>query len=117
MLSIHLNNLRFHSFHGIHEEEKVLGNKLELNVTVLVDGAERITSLKQTVNYVTLYEIIKQRMDKPTPLLETVAQDLAEMICSFDERIKSVDINIKKLNPPIHNFHGQISVSYKKEVK
>ena len=116
MLSIHLNKLKFHSFHGMHEEEKILGNELELNITVLVNSDEKIVSLKQTVNYVTLYEIIKQRMDKPTPLLETVAQDLAEMICSFDNRIKSVEINIKKLNPPIHNFHGQISVSYKKEL-
>ena len=116
MLSIHLNKLKFHSFHGMHEEEKILGNELELNITVLVQSDEKIVSLKQTVNYVTLYEIIKQRMDTPTPLLETVAQDLAEMICSFDDRIKSVEINIKKLNPPIHNFHGQISVSYKKEL-
>lgn len=116
MLSIHLNKLKFHSFHGMHEEEKILGNELELNITVLVNSEEKIVSLKQTVNYVTLYEIIKQRMDKPTPLLETVAQDLAEMICSFDDRIRSVEINIKKLNPPIHNFHGQISVSYKKEL-
>ncbi len=116
MLSIHLNKLKFHSFHGMHEEEKVLGNELELNITVLVDSNERIVSLKQTVNYVTLYEIIKQRMDTPTPLLETVAQDLADLICSYDSRIKSVDINIKKLNPPIRNFHGQISVSYKKEL-
>ena len=116
MLSIHLNKLKFHSFHGIHEEEKVLGNELELNITVLVHSNEKIVSLKQTVNYVTLYEIIKQRMDKPTPLLETVAQDLADLICEYDDRIVSVDINIKKLNPPIHNFHGQISVSYKKEL-
>ncbi|MGG9972142.1 dihydroneopterin aldolase [Ferruginibacter sp. SUN002] len=116
MLSIHLNKLKFHSFHGMHEEEKVLGNELELNITVLVRNEEKIVSLKQTVNYVTLYEIIKQRMDKPTPLLETVAQDLADLITAFDNRISSVDINIKKLNPPIHNFHGQISVSYKKEM-
>lgn len=100
----------------MHEEEMVLGNQLELNITVDVKSDERIVSLKQTVNYVTLYEIIKQRMDKPTPLLETVAQDLADLISSYDERITSIDINIKKLNPPIHNFHGQISVSYKKEL-
>ena len=116
MLTIHLNSLKFHSFHGMHEEEKVLGNGLELNVTVVVRNTDKIVSLKQTVNYVTLYEIIQKRMDTPTPLLETVAQDLADLICAFDDRIVSVEKKKKKLNPPIHNFHGQISVSYIKEV-
>jgi dihydroneopterin aldolase len=113
MFSIQLTNLQFFSFHGIHEEEKILGGQFELNVSVSLPEQGPIHSLEQTVDYVKIHTIIKQRMNIPTALLETVAQDLAQLIQASDSRITAVEINIKKLHPPIHNFQGAVGVSYK----
>ncbi len=115
MFTIHLHNLRFFSFHGIHEEEQVLGNDFELSVDVTFDPQEVITKLQQTINYVKVYDVIKQRMNTPTALLETVAQDLAGLIYQADNRITSISIHIKKVYPPIANFTGSVGVSYKKD--
>ncbi len=115
MLTIHLHKLLFHSFHGLYEEEKILGNEFEVSADVVVDTREQITTLRQTVNYITVYEIIKIRMQQSTPLLETVAQELTQAIQNIDERIKSVSITIKKLSPPLENFQGFVGVSYKTE--
>jgi len=115
MFTIHLHHLRFFSFHGVHEEETVLGNDFEVNVDVTFTSNETITRLHQTVNYVKVYDIIKQQMQIPTALLETVAQDLAQKIYDADNRIISISINIKKLHPPIPNFLGSVGVSYKKD--
>ncbi len=112
MLTIHMHHLIFHSFHGIFEEEKILGNDFEVNVDVSIDGQERISTLGQSVDYVQLYSIIKSVMEEPTPLLETVVYDLAERVRLFDEKIKSVHINIKKLHPPIGSFQGAVSISF-----
>ncbi|MEP7145328.1 MAG: dihydroneopterin aldolase [Ferruginibacter sp.] len=115
MLTIHLHKLLFHSFHGFYEEERILGNEFEVSADVVVDTPEQVTTLRQTVNYITIYDTIKQRMKQPTPLLETVAQELTQAIHKIDERIKSVSITIKKSSPPIENFQGLVGVSYKRE--
>lgn len=112
MLTIHLHNLLFHSFHGMYKEEKILGNDFEVNVDVKIKVQENITKLRQSVDYVSLYSIIKEVMDRPTPLLEKLVQDLAEKIRLLDEKIEGVSISIKKLNPPIGNLQGTVGVSY-----
>ena len=113
MFTIHLHKLLFHAYHGLYAEEQVLGNDFEVTADIEIATPEQIITLKQTVNYVTIYNVIKQRMAKPTPLLETIAQELAQAIGGIDERIKSVSISIKKLSPPIENFQGIVGVSYK----
>ncbi|HTB51708.1 MAG TPA: dihydroneopterin aldolase [Ferruginibacter sp.] len=115
MITVHLHNLQFAGFHGIHDEERVLGNTYELTIDATVNVKEHITQLHQTADYVTIYEIVKKRMAVPSALLETVAQDLTDLIHAYDNRITSVSVSIKKLNPPIINFQGSVGVSYKKE--
>ncbi len=115
MFTIHLSNLKFFSFHGVHPEERILGGAFEVNATVTFKEDKRIEDLQQTVNYVKIYDIIKLQMAIPTPLLETVAQDLAEKIYIADNRITSINISIKKTHPPIAAFIGTVGVSYKKD--
>ena len=114
MFTISLHNLIFYSFHGVHEEEKVLGNNYKVNVAITFNTNEEITALEQTINYELVYDIIKKRMDIPAKLLETLAQDLAQKIYDFDNRIASINVSIEKKNPPITNIRGSVSVNYKK---
>ena len=114
MFTIHLTNLKFFSYHGLHKEEKILGNDYEINADISFVENEMITEINQTIDYVKIYSIIKQRMDIPTALLETVAQDLAQLIYIIDNRISSISISIKKMYPPITAFTGNVGVSYKK---
>lgn len=115
MFSISLHNLIFFSFHGVHEEERILGNNYEVNVVISFDSMEQITALEQTVNYASVYEIIKQQMAIPAMLLETVAQDLTQKIYNHDNRIKTISVSIEKKNPPIPNITGTVSVIYIKD--
>lgn len=111
MFTIHLNNLRFHGRHGVHAEETIVGNNFELSVSVSFEEEGEIQGLPDTVNYVELHRIIKNRFEKPVKLLETLAQDICNEIKNFDGRIKRINISINKLNPPIPNFTGTVGVS------
>lgn len=113
MFTIHLSKLQFHSFHGVHDEERVLGNAYEVNVELMIDAEEPVTSLDHTVNYESVYAVIVQRMKVPTSLLETVAQDLANLIYAADSRIKSIVVNIQKKYPPLATIQGHVGVTYK----
>ncbi len=114
MLTIHLHHLLFHSLHGMFKEENVLGNNFEVNADISFEPDGTIKHLSQSVDYVTIYTVIKQIMDKPTALLETVVQNLADGIYASDNKVKAVTVSIKKLNPPISNFEGTVGVSYSK---
>ena len=115
MITIHLNKLLFHSYHGIYEEEKILGNNYEVNVSLTIESRGMINSIEQTINYESVYELIRQRMKIPSLLLETIAQDLTGEIQQLDERIKKIQVNILKKDPPMNAMEGEVSVSCIKE--
>lgn len=115
MMKIFLKNLRFLGNHGMHDEETLMGNVFELNVEVGFIVSKNISSISDTINYVTIFETIKKRMEKPERLLETLAMSIADEIFIIDERINYTTVSINKFNPPIKNFSGSIEVKYLKE--
>ena len=116
MLTIHLQNLIFFSFHGYHEEEKILGNEYEVNASVQFDeGKQEITKLNETINYTRLIEIVRSRMNIPSQLLETLARDIGLAMKTEFEQIQAVNIRITKMHPPIRQLQGSVAVSWQKE--
>lgn len=113
MFTIHLHNLLFNSFHGVYNEEKVLGGEYEVNAAVQVYTVHPL-SITDTVNYVSIYAIIKKNMQTPVVLLETLINQITDEIFALDEKVKNVSIQIKKVNPPIENFQGSVGVSLTK---
>ena len=116
MITIHLHNLKFYSHHGVHEEEKILGNEYEVNADVQFHEEDAdIHSLSQTINNVDLFEIIKNRMKIPTQLLETVVMEIGNSIHEKYNNVRSISISLKKTHPPIEGIEGSVGVSWHKE--
>ena len=114
MFTIHLNKLKFYAYHGVHEEETVIGTDFEVSVAVSFNAIEKVEQLNDTINYVNIYEIIKLHFVQPEKLLETLAQNITQEIHKTDSRITSINITINKLNAPISNFIGTVGVTYSK---
>ncbi|NCI46305.1 dihydroneopterin aldolase [Sediminibacterium soli] len=113
MLSIHLHNLVFFAHHGIWAEEKLLGNEFEVNITVKHSPKKLpVRHLEDTVDYIAVYELVKQRMMVPTPLLETLATDIAGQILERFALASSVFISIRKMHPPAAQLNGSVGVSF-----
>ena len=112
MVTIHLQKIRLHAFHGIHEEERKTGSLYEIDMNVnYEEGASRFISLGNTISYVDLFELIKQRMQLPTPLLEKVCLDIIEDVRISFPFVNTISISIYKLQPPIENFEGRVGVT------
>lgn len=114
LLTIHLSKLEFFAYHGLYEEEQLNGNRFEVNIDIEAEIPDKVQHLSDTIDYVNMYVIVENRMQQPTRLLETLAQDLAILIQEADHRVKTVNINIRKLSPPIKNFKGHVGISFKK---
>lgn len=115
MFTIHLNNCRFFARHGIHKEEAITGADFEVNLEASFEENGAIEKLEDTINYVSLHDIIKKHLAEPRALLETIAQQIANDIYADDNRITAIAVSIKKINPPIVNFSGSVSITYAKK--
>ncbi len=114
MFTLHLNKILLHAYHGVHEEETIVGNDFEISLSVSFNELQKITILEDTINYVSVFEIVKINFEKTQYLLETVAQNIVEAIHELDKRIILINISIYKISAPIINFNGAIGVSYSK---
>ncbi|BDD10256.1 hypothetical protein FUAX_26880 [Fulvitalea axinellae] len=103
MGKICLEGLEFFAYHGYFEEERKIGNKYGVDIVVDTDfdyGAKH-DDLDGTVNYMVLYDIIKEEMSMPSKLLENVGKRIIERVFSRFATAKNVCLSIAKFNPPI----------------
>jgi len=116
MVVIELNQVKLHAFHGVYEEEKLTGSTYEINVRVAYEeGDSTFDDLKNTINYVEILDIVKQRMRIPTGLLEKVADGIIRKIRHQYPFTREIVISIYKLDAPVENFQGKIGVSLHKK--
>ncbi len=116
MITIHLHNVLFYAYHGIHEEEKVLGNEYELSAEIQFhEENEVIYSIQETIDYVEIYNIIKKRMNIPSPLLETIIMDIGNAIKKEYDNVRSISVHLKKIHPPVSGMQGSVGVSWQKQ--
>jgi dihydroneopterin aldolase len=115
-----LEGLEFHAFHGVYPHERESGNWFLIDVSVDTDfsiAAEQ-DELNGTVNYETLFKIVKQEMEIPSKLLETVAEKIVDNILSAFPNVAQVEFKISKINPPIGGKCSKASITLvKKQVK
>jgi dihydroneopterin aldolase len=100
---ISLEGLEFHAYHGVYAHERSSGNKFEVDITVDAKLHNQVLQddLSGTINYESLYSVVKEEMEKPSKLLETVGYGIAQRVLnSFDDALH-VEIKISKFNPPI----------------
>lgn len=116
MITVQLHGLLFTAYHGVHEEEKILGNEYIVDCSVgFYENTPVIYEINDTVNYAAIYDIIKKRMAIPTRLLETVVMEIGNEIILNNRDLKSVEISVKKLYPLIEGLRGSVGVSWNKK--
>lgn len=103
MFSIELEKIRFRAYHGVLEQERMVGNDFLVDLTIDVDDDKAFFSddVADTISYVDLYDIIKSEMEIPSNLLEHLCYRIATKIKSYDTRISRVLVRVAKANPPM----------------
>jgi len=98
-----LEGLEFHAYHGVYPHERSSGNKFEVDIEVDTNFSTSAfhDDLTGTINYEELYTLIKNVMDQPAKLLETVGHSIAENTLATFKTAKRVEVRISKFNPPI----------------
>ena len=109
---IQIENMEFYAFHGHYKEERIVGNKFLVDLTIEADMRvpSESDNLKDAVNYQKIYEIVKLQMEMKSHLLEHIAGRIIDAIYNDMEGIKKVTVKVSKMNPPMGGRIGSVSV-------
>lgn len=104
--------MRLHAFHGCLEEEAVIGGNYIVDVKISTDfsDAEKTDKLKNTVDYVTVFNIVKKEMAIRSKLIEHVAGRIASGLMNEVPGIDQVEVSVTKLNPPMNGDVDRVTV-------
>lgn len=114
METIRLKNMIFYGFHGVEKEEKKLGGRFEVDITLKCDLRKAMASdsLKDTINYEAVHDEVKKIItsEKNHHLLETVAGIVCKNIKSKFPLVETVITTIRKPNVPIQGVIDTVEV-------
>ena len=98
-----LHEVRFYAFHGVMPQERSVGGEFLVSVKVgyPLEKAMSSDDVADTLNYAALYELVKKEMMQPSSLLEHVMGRIVEAIEKAFPEVTSVEVKIKKVNPPM----------------
>ncbi len=98
-----LEGMSFYAYHGVLEQERILGNHYTIDLKMHLDfsKASQTDNLNDTVSYADIYAIVKEEMEIPSQLLEHVAGRIVKKIEIRFPAIKKVKIKLSKHNPPV----------------
>ncbi len=101
MGQIALEDMQFYAYHGVYEEEQIIGNNyvVDIYIETTFDKAAQNDDIFKTINYETVFLICQAEMKNKYKLLETVAQKIMLGIKYQYGNIKSLQVRVRKLNP------------------
>jgi dihydroneopterin aldolase len=110
MYYLELKEMIFHAYHGVMEQERKVGNSYTVDLKIRFDFRQALDTddLNDTINYASVYEIVKQEMALPSKLIEHVAGRIIQHIRTDFPLVESIEIRLAKRNPP---FGGDIKES------
>ena len=104
MDSVHLSQMSFHAYHGAHPEEKSLGQRFLVDLTVEGDfsAAGCSDDLEDAVDYGPIYRTVREIMESDSVnLLEHLGERICQAVLALSPRIRSVETAITKPSAPI----------------
>ena len=104
--------MEFRAFHGCYALERKVGNRftVDLTVTAELGRVAEEDSVEQAVNYLTAYEIVRERMQVTQRTIERVAANIIDALYAAFPQIVHVRCTVSKLAPPLGGKVAKVSV-------
>ncbi len=109
---IRLKNMQFYGYHGVHESEKELGGKFEVDLELRTSLAKSIESdaLQDTIDYQAVYDTVENSLKRHKfYLLEALAGHIAKSLLR-NFHIDSLVIRVRKPHAPVRGVLDTVEV-------
>ncbi len=112
-MKIKLNEMVFYGYHGVQEEERTLGQRFIVSVTLYTNPSidKGIRRLEDTIDYTKVYDVIKEIMESQQfYLLENCANTIADKLLTDFPLLEKLTICIHKPSVPIQGSLKSVEV-------
>ena len=109
---IHIENMEFYAYHGHFKEERIVGNKFLVNLTLETDMEKpaETDNIHDAVDYQRAYQIIQKQMETKSHLLENIGKRILDALYKEFSNISRAEVKVSKMNPPIGGKVEKVSV-------
>jgi dihydroneopterin aldolase len=115
---VRLDNVRLFGYHGLFEEERILGNWFVLHVSVTKQNHQEFADdISRTMDYGQLYAVCVEVMRHPVDLLETLCEQIANRFKTLHPDYIEMEIRIRKEHPPMGMLGGSSCVVWKEKAE
>ena len=109
---IRLKNMVFYGYHGVHESEKELGGKFEVDIELFKDlkQAGKTDDLKYTLDYEKVYKTVNNCVkNNKYYLIETLSERIAQSVLQRYKTDKVV-VRVRKPHAPVKGVLDTVEV-------
>ena len=105
--------MEFFAYHGCFKEEQIIGTKfrIDLSIETNVDEAAETDDLSKTINYLSVYQMVKRQMEIKSKLLENVGKRILDELYAEFPNISKAEVKVSKLNPPLGGKLDSVSLT------
>ncbi len=109
--TIKLSAMEFRAYHGCYDLEQKVGNHFSVEIEIATSQANiAADDVTQAVNYLTVYEVVAQQMQRTQRTIEAVALNIIDTLKASFPQIESVRCEVAKVAPPLGGKIGRVSV-------
>jgi dihydroneopterin aldolase len=115
LYTIELEGIDFYAFHGCYELEQKTGSHFEvsLRITTELGTVAEDDDVTKAVNYLTVYEVVREEMQRTQRTIERVAQNIIEALHRHFPQICETECRVTKIAPPLGGKVARVSVVLK----
>ncbi len=102
--TVSLKNSVFYAHHGVMQEEHRIGGRYEVDITMElnIEAAAAEDDLTKTVDYESVYSRVRHIITKNNfYLIERLAFLIAHEVLDQHTIVESVEVTVRKPNPPV----------------
>ncbi|MBP1644769.1 MAG: folB [Bacteroidetes bacterium] len=117
MAIVELENMSFYAFHGCFEQEQIIGTHFRVDLVFEYNSSvvEENDCIQDAVNYLSVYQTIKELFKTPSHLLESITRKILDTLMQEYPQMEYCKVKVTKLNPPLGGKLYGVSVTLDKK--
>ncbi len=110
---IDLKGMEFRAYHGCYDLEQQVGNRfvVDLEITAELGRVADEDDVEQAVNYLKVYETVRETMARKQRTIERVAQNIIRELRERFPAVAHVRCRVAKMAPPLGGKVHEVSVT------